>query len=238
MSLTGAQIITFVDFNLKADITEVERKEIIDACHRMARIRGVMGVAIGPNWTRPPRPPYDGLIYKHAGVIFHTNRQTFEEFHTHPLQREFFEKYLIPNLEQVPPGTKANQKNPVINNLQIKYHAPREYLLSRGPGSPSIGQCTILHHWLFNFKPGVTEEQKEMYFRIGSAIEHVPGVIAAEFGPNLSGDPYQYTGVFYHLSEETQRAYVTHPIHRYFVDNYQMPLIEDEDRITINTMLE
>lgn len=102
---------------------------------------------------------------------------------------------------------------------------------------PSITKAKIIHCFLFSFNPGVTEAQKGEFFKAAKAIGQIPGIMAVELGPNIDNPPYEYTGVIYHTDDKTRAFYVTHPTHRYFVENYYRPLTQ-ENRVSCNTNVE
>ena len=79
---------------------------------------------------------------------------------------------------------------------------------------PSISGAKIIRCVVFNFKPEVTEAQKEECLRATQAFEQVPGVLAVEQGPCLGENPpYQYMYLVYYADAEARARFPAHPIH-------------------------
>ncbi|MBI2305504.1 MAG: Dabb family protein [Chloroflexi bacterium] len=92
----------------------------------------------------------------------------------------------------------------------------------------SLTGAKIIHVFMFNLKPGVTEELKEQIFAAGRRITEIAGVLGVDIGPNIGDNPaYKYTGIFYHTSAQTREVYRTHPIHREFGDKWLRPNLEN-----------
>ncbi|MBI2305462.1 MAG: Dabb family protein [Chloroflexi bacterium] len=90
----------------------------------------------------------------------------------------------------------------------------------------SITGAKLIHSLLFSFKEGVTEEQKEAFFKAAKAMAQVPGIMGVDIGPNLENPPYQYTGIIYYRDAEARQAFLPNPIHRHFVEEHYLPLTE------------
>lgn len=85
----------------------------------------------------------------------------------------------------------------------------------------------IVHAFLFQWKPQVTEmEKQEAAERIRALQGQIPGLIESSYNANTSSRSQGFTdgGVMKFRDEAALEAYFTHPVHQKLVD-WLMPLL-------------
>jgi hypothetical protein len=85
----------------------------------------------------------------------------------------------------------------------------------------------IVHAFLFQWKPQVTEHDKQQAAERILALQiQIPGLIEASYGANTSPRSQGFThgGVMKFRDQAALEAYFTHPVHQKLVD-WLMPLL-------------
>jgi Stress responsive A/B Barrel Domain len=86
----------------------------------------------------------------------------------------------------------------------------------------------FIHMFAFRLKPGVTEAQQERMLReIGGLKNHIPLVLEAQVGKNVSprGQGFVIGGVMKFADEASLDAYNAHPVHQALL-KWLVPLID------------
>ncbi|HMG02021.1 MAG TPA: Dabb family protein [Edaphobacter sp.] len=86
----------------------------------------------------------------------------------------------------------------------------------------------VVHTFLFRWKPGVVEDQKERAMREIQALQgQIPGLVETLVGHNISprSQGYGFGGVMKFADRQTFDAYNDHPVHQKLL-TWLMPLIE------------
>jgi Stress responsive A/B Barrel Domain len=86
----------------------------------------------------------------------------------------------------------------------------------------------FIHMFAFRLKPGVTEAQQERMLReIGGLKNHIPLVLEAHVGKNVSprGQGFVIGGVMKFADEASLDAYNAHPVHQALL-KWLVPLID------------
>ena len=85
-----------------------------------------------------------------------------------------------------------------------------------------------IHAFLFQWQPGVTEEQKERAAKEIRALQgQVPGLVETSYNKNISPRSQGFThgGVMKFRDAAALGEYATHPVHQKLVD-WLMPLLK------------
>jgi len=88
--------------------------------------------------------------------------------------------------------------------------------------------ASVFHVFLFQWKAGITQAQKERATKEILAFQGViPGLLQTHVGPNLSpnGHSYAYGGVMQFKDQASLDAYPKHPAHR-ALPAWLVPLID------------
>lgn len=86
----------------------------------------------------------------------------------------------------------------------------------------------VIHTFLFRWKPGVTEDQKQRAIDEIKALQGpIPGLLEVYVGRNFSprSQGYELGGVMKFADAETFGAYNDHPVHQKLL-SWLVPLIE------------
>lgn len=88
-SLAEAQLVQFLVFDLKPEVTAEEREELLKATRALEQIPGVISVRLGTTLANPPT-----RRYQLGCIIYYADIKAREGFLPHPIHRDFAEKYL------------------------------------------------------------------------------------------------------------------------------------------------
>jgi hypothetical protein len=87
---------------------------------------------------------------------------------------------------------------------------------------------TVFHIFVFQWKPGTTEAQKQKAAKDIAAFQgQIPGLLQTHVGPNISprGKGYTFGGIMQFQDQAALDAYVQHPAHQALLA-WLVPLID------------